>query len=77
MKTPFDELSYSALLFLAERTDFSEPFFGYGIATSVKVEIQKAYEKKLHERKEFLEKNPLSNGICTPVSELFQAKNVA
>jgi len=44
---PLDELSLSSLQFLLERTDFSEPFLGFGFATQFKKEIQLAYDRKM------------------------------
>lgn len=45
-KTPFDELSLHTLTFLLERTDFSEPWLGFGFPTSVKEELEKALSKR-------------------------------
>ncbi|RDJ35045.1 MAG: hypothetical protein DWQ19_09425 [Crenarchaeota archaeon] len=60
-KSPFDELSYAVLPFLAER-----------IATQMKEEIQKAYEKKLKERQKTLANDPAGIGVCVPTEELFK-----
>ncbi len=73
-ENPFDKLTYATLLFLAERTDFSEPFFGFGLATEIKDAIKKAYEKKLGEREEFLARGKNRIALCVPTDTLFQAK---
>ena len=46
IKTPFDELSYSCLLFLEEKTRNQEPWMGMGIATKINEEILAALKRK-------------------------------
>ena len=46
----FDPFSAEALKFLLERTDFSEPWCGFGFATEMKRAVQAAYNAKfIHE----------------------------
>lgn len=45
-ETPFDKLSLMALLFLSDRTNFNEPFAGFGFATLMEKEIKSALERK-------------------------------
>ena len=49
-RTPFDELSYTCLVFLEEMTRNKEPWCGFGIATEVYDKIKEALERK-HEWK--------------------------
>ena len=41
-----DGLSYTALLFLKQRTDWSEPWLGFGFATEFKKELDAALVRK-------------------------------
>lgn len=45
-KTPFDDLSYMALLFLLQQTDFSEPWAGFGFASEMAKQVISAIKRK-------------------------------
>jgi len=54
-----DGLSFLGLKFLLERTDFSEPYLGFGIATEMYNELMKAYKRKCEKEGRKIEDWPL------------------